>query len=169
MEDRFQVGVITSTHGIAGEVKVYPTTDDIRRFKKLKQVILDTGKGERELVVEQARFSKNMVILKFEEFSNINEVEPLRGGRLYVTRENAVPLGEGEYFIADLVGMRVVSTDGEELGILRDVMPTGANDVYIVERPGGEELLLPAIRECVREVDAEEGTITVYLMPGLGS
>ncbi len=169
MEDRFQVGVITSTHGIAGEVKVYPTTDDVRRFKKLKQVILDTGKGERELTVTQARFSKDRVILKFEEFSNINEVEPLRGGHLYVTRENAVPLGKDEYFIADLVGMRVVSTEGEELGVLRNVMPTGANDVYIVEKPDGEELLLPAIRDCIRNVDPEQGVITVYLMPGLGS
>ncbi len=167
MEDRFQVGVITSTHGIAGEVKVYPTTDDVRRFKKLKQVILDTGKEERELTVAQARFSKDRVILKFQEFSDINEVEPLRGGHLYVTRENALPLGEGEYYIADLIGMSVVSTEGEELGTLAEVMPTGANDVYIVARPDGEELLLPAIRDCVREVDQERGLITVYLMPGL--
>ncbi len=167
MVDRFQVGVITRTHGVAGEVKVYPTTDDIRRFKKLKKVILDTGKGDMELTVAQARFQNNIVILKFKEFSDINEVEPFRGKSLYVTRENAVPLGEDEYFIADLIGMRVVSVDGEDLGILSDVMLTGANDVYVVEDQDGGELLLPVIDECVREVDLDKGVVTVYLMPGL--
>ncbi len=167
MQDRFQVGVITSTHGIAGEVKVYPTTDDIRRFQKLKHVILDTGKGERTLTVVNARFSKQMVILKFAEFSNINEVEPFRGKSLYVLREDAVPLEADEYFIADLIGMRVVTTEGKELGTLFDVMPTGANDVYLVQDEEGRELLLPAIRDCVRRVDLDSGMITVYEMPGL--
>ncbi|MCC8141760.1 MAG: ribosome maturation factor RimM [Lachnospiraceae bacterium] len=169
MEDRFQVGVISSPHGVAGEVKVYPTTDDIRRFKDLRQVILDDGKAERELTVVQARISKQMAILKFEEFTNRDEVEPLRGKSLYVTRENAVKLDKGEYFIADLIGLRVVSTDGEELGTLQDVMLTGANDVYVIASPDGEELLLPAIRDCIRGIDMEQGVITVYLMPGLRS
>ncbi len=169
MEDRFQVGVISSPHGVTGEVKVYPTTDDIRRFKDLKQVILDTGKAERELTVEQARISKEMAILKFAEFTNRDEAEPLRGKSLYVTRENAVKLEKGEYFIADLIGLGVVSTEGEELGTLQDVMLTGANDVYVIESPDGEELLLPAIRDCIRKIDMEQGVITVYLMPGLRS
>ncbi len=167
MEDRFRIGVISSTHGIAGEVKVYPTTDDIRRFKKLKHVILDTGRGEMELQVEQVRFFKQMVILKFKEFQNINEVEQFKGKDLYVTRENAVRLDRDEYYISDLIGMRVVSTDGDELGILKDVMRTGANDVYMVQTPEEEELLLPAIRDCIRTIDMDEGIITVYLMPGL--
>ncbi len=167
MEDRFRIGVISSTHGIAGEVKVYPTTDDIGRFKKLKHVILDTGKGEMELEVAGARFFKQMVILKFREFTDINEVEPFKGKDLYVTRENAVSLQKGEYFVADLIGMKVVSTEGEELGTLKEVMPTGANDVYVVQCPEGEELLLPAILDCVRKIDMDKRVITVYLMPGL--
>ncbi|MCD8133486.1 MAG: ribosome maturation factor RimM [Clostridiales bacterium] len=167
MEDRFQVGIITSPHGIAGEVKVFPTTDDIRRFRKLKHVILDTGREEMNLEVSQARFSKQMVILKFREFQNINEVERFRGKSLYVTRENAVKLEKDEYFIADMIGMNVVATDGENLGILKDVLQTGANDVYIVEEPDGTELLLPAIHDCVRDVDMNRRVITVFLMPGL--
>ncbi len=167
MQDRFQVGVISSTHGVAGEVKVFPTTDDVKRFKKLKHVILDTGKEELELEIIQVKFFKQMVILKFREFSNINEVERFRGRSLYVTRENAVKLQKDEYFIADMIGMRVVTTDGEELGTLQDVMQTGANDVYVVKEKGGEELLLPAIHDCVKQVDMEQGVITVYLMPGL--
>ncbi|MCD8364468.1 MAG: ribosome maturation factor RimM [Clostridiales bacterium] len=167
MQDRFQVGVISSTHGVAGEVKVFPTTDDVKRFKKLKHVILDTGAEELELEIAQVKFFKQMVILKFREFSNINEVERFRGKSLYVTRENAVQLQKDEYFIADMIGMRVITTDGEELGILQDVMQTGANDVYVVEDNGGEELLLPAIHDCVKRVDMEQGVITVFLMPGL--
>ncbi|MCD7921606.1 MAG: ribosome maturation factor RimM [Clostridiales bacterium] len=167
MEDRFQVGIITSPHGIAGEVKVFPTTDDIRRFRELKHVILDTGREEMNLEVSQARFSKQMVILKFREFQNINEVERFRGKSLYVTRENAVKLEKDEYFIADMIGMNVVATDGENLGILKDVLQTGANDVYIVEEPDGTELLLPAIHDCVRDVDMNRRVITVFLMPGL--
>lgn len=167
MEDRFQVGVISSTHGIAGEVKVFPTTDDAKRFKKLKQVILDTGKGELNLEISQVKFFKQMVILKFKEFNSINDVERFRGKSLYVTRENAVKLEKDEYFIADMIGMRAVSTEGEDLGNLRDVLQTGANDVYVVQKTGEPELLLPAIKECIRSVDMEQGVITVYLMPGL--
>jgi len=112
MEDLLQIGVITTTHGVRGEVKVFPTTDDPKRFKKLKQVILDTGKEQTELEVAGARFFKNLVILKFKGIDNINDVEQYRQKSLYVTRENAVPLEENEYFIADLIGLKVVSDEG---------------------------------------------------------
>ncbi len=167
MTDRFRVGVISSTHGVAGEVKVYPTTDDVKRFKKLKHVILDTGKEELGLTITSVKFFKQMVILKFREFSDINEVERFRCMNLYVTREDAVELQKDEFYIADMIGMKVVSTEGEELGTLKDVMQTGANDVYVVAEKNGGELLLPAIHDCVKQVNLETGVITVYLMPGL--
>ncbi len=166
MEDVFQVGVISTTHGIAGEVKVFPTTDDMNRFKKLKEVILDTGKETQLLHIQQVRFFKNMVIVKFKEFQSINDVERLRGKSLYVTRENAVKLQKDEYFIADMIGIQVVSDEGEDLGILQDVMQTGANDVYVVEKDG-EELLIPAIKDCILSVNVEEGKMEVHLLPGL--
>ena len=115
----------------------------------------------------QVKFFKQMVILKFKEFQNINEVERFRGKSLYVTRENAVKLQKDEYFIADMIGMRVVSTEGEELGTLTDVLQTGANDVYVVEDAKGEEILLPAIRECILDVDVEKNVMTIHLMKGL--
>ena len=115
----------------------------------------------------QVKFFKQMVILKFKEFQNINEVERFRGKSLYVTRENAVKLQKDEYFIADMIGMRVVSTEGEELGTLTDVLQTGANDVYVVEQNGASQLLLPAIKDCIRDIDMEQMVMTVYLMPGL--
>ncbi len=167
MEDLLQIGVITTTHGVRGEVKVFPTTDDPMRFKKLKQVILDTGKEQIELEVAGARFFKNLVILKFKGIDNINDVEQYRQKSLYVTRENAVPLGENEYFIADLIGLKVVSDEGEELGELSDVLQTGANDVYVVSKENTPDLLIPAIRDCIKQVDIESGTMQVHLLAGL--
>lgn len=166
MTDLFQVGIITNTHGIAGEVKVFPTTDDPKRFKKLKEVILEPEKENRILHITGVKFVKNLVVLKFQEFASINDVQRLREKKLYVTRENAVKLKKNEYFIADLIGLKVQSTDGRNLGTLTDVITTGANDVYVLQGDG-RELLVPAIRECIREVDLEAGTMTVYLLPGL--
>ena len=167
MEDLLQVGVITSTHGVRGEVKVFPTTDDVARFKKLKNVLLDTGKEKLELEINGVKFFKNMVILKFKEFDNINDVEKYRQKALYVTRENAVKLKKDEYFIADLIGLEVQTDEEEMLGRISDVIQTGANDVYVVSVEDGEEILLPAIKECVKKVDIEEGCMLVHLLPGL--
>lgn len=167
MEDLLQVGVITSTHGIRGEVKVFPTTDDVSRFKKLKNVILDNGKEHRDLEIESVKFFKNMVILKFKGIDNINDVEKYKKAPLFVTRENAVPLEEDEYFIADLIGLKVVSDEGEDLGIIADVLQTGANDVYIIKKDNVEDLLVPAIHKCIKNVDIEGGTMQVHLLAGL--
>ncbi|MGN0141389.1 MAG: ribosome maturation factor RimM [Roseburia sp.] len=167
MEDMLKVGVITMPHGVHGEVKVFPTTDDATRFKQLKSVILDTGKEMRELEITGVKFFKNMVILKFKGIDDRNDVEKFRQKSLYVTRENAVKLEENEYFIADLIGLTVTSDEGEELGELTDVLQTGANDVYVIQKKGEEDILLPAIRDCVREVRIAEGTMLVHLLPGL--
>lgn len=167
MEDLLQVGVITTTHGVRGEVKVFPTTDDPARFKKLKNVVLDTGKEMIDLEVAGVKFFKNMVIVKFKGIDNINDVEKYRKKSLYVTRENAVKLKKNEYFIADLIGLSVESDEGEDLGEVSDVLQTGANDVYVLSKEGMDDILLPAIRECVKNVDLEGGKMTVHLLPGL--
>ena len=167
MVSELQVGVITQPHGIRGEVKVFPTTDDAVRFKKLKEVILDDGRERKELGIEGVKFFKQFVILKFKGLDSVNDVERYRQAKLYVTRENAVRLKKDEYFVADLIGMQVVTEDGEPFGQVRDVLATGANDVYAVSRGDGSEVLLPAIRECVREIDMEQGKITVHIMDGL--
>ena len=167
MENRFQVGVITSTHGVRGEVKVFPTTDDVKRFKRLKEVILDTGKEDMVLEIEGVKFFKQFVILKFKDFDNINDVEKYRQKSLYVTRENAVRLRRDEYFIADLIGLDVEDEDGKEIGVLKDVMETGANDVYVINMTDGRELLLPAIKECVLNVDIENGKMQIHILDGL--
>ena len=167
MEDYLKVGAITTTHGIHGEVKVFPTTDSPDRFLELDKVLLDTGKGFKELTIENVRFFKNLVILKFEEFGNIDEIISYKGKELWIPREEGAQLSEDEYYIADLIGMQVYLEDGSFYGTLKDVLETGANDVYIVDKEAGGEILLPAIHECILDVSPEENRMTVHLMKGL--
>ena len=166
MEQLLQVGVITQTHGVRGEVKVFPTTDDAARFKKLKHVMLDTGKETLPLEIESVKFFKQFVILKFKGF-DINDIERYKRCPLLIERENAVPLEEGEYFIADMIGMKVITDEGENFGILKDVMETGANDVYVIEHPSEGEVLVPAIKECILDVDIENRQMKIHVMNGL--
>jgi 16S rRNA processing protein RimM len=167
MDNLLRVGVISSTHGVKGEVKVFPTTDDSARFKQLKKVILDTGREQIDLEIEGVKFFKNMVILKFKGYDSIEEIEKYKGKDLLITRDLAVKLGPDENFIIDLIGLLVVKDDGEELGTLTDVIKTGANDVYEVKMTDGREVLLPAIKECVLNVDLEKKVVTVHMMDGL--
>ncbi|WP_099468179.1 ribosome maturation factor RimM [Konateibacter massiliensis] len=167
MENLLQVGVITQTHGIKGEVKVFPTTDDVNRFKKLKNVLLDTGKENIELEIEGVKFFKQYVILKFKGIDNINDVEKYKGKNLLVTRENAVKLKKNEYFIADMIGMKVVTDEERDFGTLKEVLVTGANDVYVVTTTEGKEVLLPAIKQCILDVDIENQIMKVHIMKGL--
>lgn len=166
MNDMLQVGAITSTHGLAGEVKVFPTTDDPRRYDHLKEVWLDTGKEQLKLEIQRVKYFKQFVIVKFRGLDRIEEVERYVKKSLYVTRENAVELEEDEYFIADLIGLSVVEENGSELGTLSDVLSTGANDVYVVTKED-REILIPAIGECILEVNLEEGFMKVHLLEGL--
>lgn len=167
MIEELQVGVITQTHGIRGEVKVFPTTDDVNRFKKLKEVILDSGKERINLTIEGVKFFKQFVILKFKEFDSINDIEKYKNAKLLVPRGKAVKLKKDEYFIADLIGMKVITEDQEPFGTLKDVLETGANDVYVIDMKDGQEVLLPAIKECILNVDMEEAVMTIHLMDGL--
>lgn len=167
MEDLLQVGVITTTHGVRGEVKVFPTTDSAERFQDLDYVILDAGREQIRLEIQGVKFFKNLAILKFKGIDNINDIEKYKGKGLWIPREEAQPLGENEYYVADLQGLQVYLENGTLFGILKDVMETGANDVYIVTTEDGKEVLLPAIKECIREVNIEEGKMMIHLMDGL--
>ncbi len=211
MEDYLKVGVITTTHGVRGEVKVYPTTDTPERFLDLPHVFLQEkssthgphsqgktsdrtqhiqekastqglhsqgkphdskvdlqGKTEyRELNIENVKFFKNLVILKFREINDMDAAALLRERELWIPREEGADLEEDEYYIADLIGMEVCLEDGSRYGTLKDVLETGANDVYIVTKKDGSEILLPAIHDCILDVDLEENRMTIHLMKGL--
>lgn len=177
MEDRFKVGIITATHGLRGDVKVFPTTDDPKRFKKLKNVILDNGKITTSLDIESVKFFKQFVILKFKGIDDINDVEKYRKFELYVEREQAVRLNKDEYFIADLIGVCVFDENSNLIGKVADVYQTGANDVYEIEfdesflyegnQPETKNMLVPAIKECIKEIDIENNRMVINIMKGL--
>ncbi len=167
MEDLLQVGIITGTHGLKGEVKVFPTTDDKERFLDLEDVLVKAGDRLLDQKVERCRFFKQFVILKFEGIDDINDVEQFKRCPILVTRENAVPLEEDEYFIADLIGLQIVDDSGITIGTLKNVIETGANDVYEVTTTDGGTVLLPAIKDCILDVDMDEGIILVHILKGL--
>ena len=169
MTERFQIGVIASTHGLQGEVNVFPTTEDPSRFKKLKKVTLHTQRGEEiELDVVSARFFKKFVIVKFKQFNNINEVEKFRGCELTIDRKDAIKLQPGEFYCADLIGLTIVDEDDNELGTLTEILQTGANDVYeMTKKDSDEKVYIPAIKDCIRSIDMQEKKITIHVMPGL--
>lgn len=167
MEDLLQVGAITSTHGVHGEVKVFPTTDDVKRFSKLKEVELETTSGTTTLHIKGVKYFKQFAILKFEEFDSLNAVETIKGKKLYVTRKYAVKLQKDEYFIADLIGMKVVDNVLQLEGTLTDVIQTGANDVYDIALSDGRQFLLPAISDCILNVDMENRLISIHVLEGL--
>lgn len=167
MEDYFSVGVITTAHGVKGEVKVFPTTDDVKRFKKCKELILDTGKEKKSLKVESVKFFKQFVILKLEGINTMDDALTLKNKALLVTRENAVKCAKDEYFISDIEGLNVEDENGQKLGTVSKVYQTGANDVYEISREDGSTFLIPAIKDCILNVDVEAKLMKIHVMDGL--
>ncbi len=167
MEDMLRIGVITTTHGLKGEVKVYPTTDDIQRFRHCDEVVLVTRQGHETLHVEQVRYLKNIVILKFKEYNDINEVEKYKKCDIMVTREHALPLKEGQYYFCDVIGAMVVTEEDIKIGKVTDVIETGANNVFEIETLKGEKVYFPVIPDCIKDVDVETGIVRAHIMKGL--
>ena len=167
IEDMLRVGVVTKPHGLRGEVKVYPTTSDVTRFETLDEVHLVTKDELLVLHVESVKYFKNQVIVKFKEYSRIEDVENFRQCDLMVTRENAIELGEGEYFLYDVIGYDVVDEDDTKIGEVTDVLETKANPVFVVALTDGAEVLFPVIDECILEVDTEAEAVYVHVMDGL--
>jgi len=164
-----QIGTIVGVHGIKGEVKIYPLTDNPDRFYDLDYVFLGKEGQDTEPIrydVENVRLVKGMPLLKLEPVKDRNAAELLRKYNVYVDRENAVKLPEGRYLICDLINADIYEND-RKIGVLRDVIQTGANDVYVVEELDGSELLLPIIKECILNVDLENNRIDVHVMEGL--
>lgn len=162
-----RVGVITTTHGVRGEVKVFPTTDAAERFKKLKTVYLDLGRELLPVTIEGVKFFKQMVILKLKEINDMDTAATYRNKDILIDRKDAMPLAENEFYICDLIGLKVITEEGEELGTLSEVLQTGANDVFEVTLPNKETVLIPYIDDCVKEISLAEEKVTVHILPGL--
>jgi len=167
MQNMLKVGVIASPHGLKGEVKVFPTTDDAKRFTKLKQVMMDTGSELKPLTITGIKFSGKFVVVKFADFDRIEDIQTCKGMSLWINRKDAVKLEKDEYFVADLIDIEVVDEEGNKLGKITNVIHTGANDVYVIKADAEKELLIPAIKECILDVDIEKRLMRVHVMEGL--
>jgi len=166
--DYFEIGKIVNTVGIKGEIRVFPTTDDAKRFNLLKEVTVVCPKGEQRVFqLQKVRYHRNLVMLLLEGITDMEAAASLKGSTIVISRENALPLGDGEYYVPDLIGLEVISDKGEVLGVLTDVLATGANDVYVIKTPIGKEILIPAIEKCILNVDLKNGIMTVHLLEGL--
>lgn len=167
MKERFEIGQIVNTFGIKGFVKVKPWVDDVTRFEDLKNVYIVNKKQEKTVEIEEIKYQKTTVLLKFKGVETVKQAEELRNCYLEIDRKDAIPLEEGTYFIADLLESKVYSDEGSYLGILEDIYNTGSNDIYVVKNELGKTLLLPGIDEVIKEVDIENQKIVVHLLKGL--
>ncbi len=167
MTKYLEIGQIVNTFGIKGMVKVNPFTDNIRRFDRLKKVYIGSVKEKKKIEIEEVKYHKNMVLIKFKDINNPDEANLLRNKYLFVDREDEEPLEEGTYYIVDMLGLDVYTDENELLGTLDDIYNTGSNDIYVVKNELGKQILLPAIKDVIKEVNLEEKKIIVHLIPGL--
>ena len=169
MEKYLEIGQIVNTFGIKGMVKVKPFTENTKkRFDNLKNVYIKTKKEQKQYEVEEIKYHKEMVLVKFKGIENIEEAEKLRNSYLVIDRNEEEPLEEGTYYIVDMIGLEVYTDEGEKLGILNDVFKSNMScDMYIVKNELGKTITLPAIEEVIKDIDMEKRKITVHLIPGL--
>ncbi|MNO71138.1 Ribosome maturation factor RimM [compost metagenome] len=170
MSDSLMVGKLVNTHGVRGEVKIWLHTDfpDVRFAPKSHITAVNPENGEKiDLTISSSRPYKQMYIAKFKEFNNINEVEKYKGWELKVSKEDTIELPANEYYFHEIIGCRVVSDEGEELGVIEEILRPGANDVWVVKLPNRKQLLIPVIDDVVLDVDVNEKLVKVHVMEGL--
>lgn len=162
-----EIGQIVNTFGIKGFVKVNPWVNDVTRFENLTTIYIKAKNNIKKYEIEEVKYQKNMVLLKLKGIETLEQAETLRNSYIEIEREDAITLEEGEYFIADLLGSRVYSDEGELLGILDDIYNTGSSDIYVVKNELGKTILLPYIDEVIKEIDVENKKIIAHLLKGL--
>lgn len=167
MQEYLEVGQIVNTFGVKGIVKVNPFTDDITRFEDLKKLFICKKDQMQEIEIEEVKYHKNMVLLKLKGIDDINKAERLKGLYLKIHRKDAIPLPEGTYFIADLIGLKVYADDGKLLGKVDDIYNNGSTDIYVIKDELGKQILLPGIEEVLKEINLEQEKIIVHLLKGL--
>ena len=167
MKKYLRAGTITQPFGIKGETKVYPHTDDPVIFKKIKKIYMEDGDAYKEYELESARMALPLVILKLKGIDTPEDVRMFRQKDIFILREDASPLSEGEYYFADIIGMEVTDDNGICRGRITDILQTGANDVYEITSDDGTSFLLPAIKDCILKVDTEENKMLIHILEGL--
>lgn len=167
MTKYLEIGQIVNTFGIKGMVKVMPFTENIERFSKMKTVYVKNKKENKKYEIEEVKYHKNMVLIKFKGIENPEQADLLRQCYLLVDRTDEEPLEEGTYYIVDMIGLEVYTEEGELLGILEDIFNTGSNDIYVVKNELGKQILLPSIPDVIKKIDMPNKKVIVHLLPGL--
>lgn len=167
MQEYFEIGQIVNTSGLKGVVKVNPFTDDVSKFEDMKKIFIEKNKELTEYEIEEVRYSKNQVLIKFKGIDTIDDAERLRNCYLKIARKDQKALPKDTYYIVDLIGLKVYLEDSTFIGEIVDVFPTGSNDVYVVKRKENTDLLLPAIKDVIKEINIEDGKMIVNLIEGL--
>lgn len=163
----FEIGQIVNTFGIKGFVKVNPFTDDLERFEELKSVFVVKNKELIEMQIEEVKYHKHLVLIKFKGIEDINMAEKYKGCYIKIKREDARKLPEGTYFIADLIGIKVYDEDGNLLGKVNDIYNNKVHDIYVVKDDFGKQILLPSTKEVIKQIDIDNDKIVVHLIEGL--
>lgn len=167
MEEYLEIGQIVNTNGLKGILKIKPFTDDITRFEELEYIYIQKGQELIEKNIEEVKYVKNMVLLKLEGIDSIEEAEKYRNLYIKINKEDVGEVPDGSYLIADMLKCNVYTDKNELLGKMIDVFSTGSNDVYVVKTEEGKEILLPAIKDVVKEINIQEKKIIIKLMDGL--
>lgn len=167
MTEYFEIGQIVNTFGIKGMVKVKPFTENIEQFDELQKIYIKNKDGKKEYKIQEVKYHKQMILIKFEGIENPEDADLLRGSYLLINRKDAKPLEEGTYYIVDLLGLEVYTDEGVLLGKVDDIFNTGSNDIYVVKDELGKQVLLPGIDDVIKEVDLENKKIIVHIIPGL--
>ena len=167
MEEYLELGQIVNSYGIKGFLKVVPYTDDNTRFSILETIYIEKNNKLQEYVIEEVKYSKNLVLLKLKGIDTIEQAEKFKNCYLKINRKDAIELEEDTYFLVDLIGIEVYTESGENLGNIIDIFPTGSNDVYVVKNEDGKQILLPAIKDVIISVDIENKKMIVNLIEGL--
>ena len=167
MGEYFEIGQIVNTSGLKGIVKVNCFSDDIRRFDKLSKVLIEKNKNLTEYMIEEVRYSKNQVLIKFKGIDTIEEAETFKNCYIKIKREELEELPEDTYYIVDLIGINVYLEDEILVGEIIDVFPTGSNDVYVIKREENTDLLIPAIKDVVKSINIKEKKMIINLIEGL--
>lgn len=167
MTDYFEIGQIVNTFGIKGMVKIKPFTENIEQFEKLGKIYIKNKHGKKEYKIQEVKYHKQMVLIKFEGIENPEDADLLRGSYVLINRKDAKPLEEGTYYIVDLLGLDVYTDEDVLLGKVDDIFNTGSNDIYVVKDELGKQALLPGIDDVIKKVDLEHKKIIVHIIPGL--
>ena len=167
MSDYFRVATIIKPHGVHGEVTVYPTCDDINRFRSLKRAFIDFNGEKKEVTCEGMKPLKDMVILKFSQIHDMNEAEGYRNHDILVLREDAVKPSENEFYVSDMYGAKIINEQLQEIGGFKDIVQYAAGKLLVITDKKGREIYIPYVDEYIKNIDKENMTFTIHVVPGL--